>query len=465
MKQKNTILVIDDEPATLKVMKANLSREGYEVLTALDGADALTILQNERIDVVIADYMMPNLDGLSLLKKMRDAGLEIPTIVITAHGSIEHAVKAMQLGALTYLTKPINYDELLLVLNRGLEQSKLKREIERLRDEVTSRYSFSNIIGKSHKMQEIYELIRDLSNTDATILVYGETGTGKELIAKAIHYHSVRKDKPFIRVNCAALPENLLESELFGHERGAFTGAFKTRIGRFEEAHGGTIFLDEVGDIPLATQAKLLRVLQEKTFERLGSNQSIQVDVRVISATNKNLKQAISRGEFREDLFYRLNVVLIQVPPLRERMEDLPLLAMHFMKLYSSKFQKEMESIEPEAIQLLFNYNWPGNIRELENIIERAVIIEKKNVITAGTIQRCLPKPEETSFNYYVYDGIPYQAAKKDILERFERDYISRLLRKHRGKIIDAAREAKMDYKNFCEKMKRHGISKWDYKE
>ena len=465
MKQKNTILVIDDEPATLKVMKANLSREGYEVLTALDGADALAILQHERVDVVIADYMMPNLDGLSLLKKMRDSGMDIPTIVITAHGSIEHAVKAMQLGALTYLTKPINYDELLLVLNRGLEQSKLKQEIERLRDEVSSRYSFSNIIGKSHKMQEIYELIRDLSNTDATILVYGETGTGKELIAKAIHYHSVRKDRPFIRVNCAALPENLLESELFGHERGAFTGAFKTRIGRFEEAHGGTIFLDEVGDIPLATQAKLLRVLQEKTFERLGSNQSIQVDVRVISATNKNLKQAITRGEFREDLFYRLNVVLIQVPPLRERMEDLPLLAMHFMKLYSEKFQKPMQSIEPEAIQLLFNYNWPGNIRELENIIERAVIIEKKEVITANTIQRCLPQSEETSFSYYIYDGIPYQAAKKDILERFERDYISRLLRKHRGKIIDAAREARMDYKDFCEKMKRHGISKWDYKD
>ena len=466
MKPKNTILVIDDEPATLKVMQANLSREGFAVITALDGAAALELLEKERIDVIIADYMMPNLDGLTLLERLREQGIDIPTIIITAHGSIEHAVKAMQLGALTYLTKPINYDELLLVLNRCLEQTALKQEIHRLRQEVELRYSFSNIIGKSHKMQEIFELIEDLANTDATILIYGETGTGKELIAKAIHYNSSRRDGPFVRVNCAALPENLLESELFGHERGAFTGAIKTRIGRFEEADSGTIFLDEVGDIPMATQAKLLRVLQEKTFERLGSNQSIQVDVRVISATNKDLQEAISRGEFREDLFYRLNVVVIHVPPLRDRMDDLPLLAVHFTRLYAEKFKKDIECITPEAIQTLFNYRWPGNIRELENVIERAVIIEKSEQIQEATIQKCLlPKKNEKEFRYYVYDGVPFKKAKTDLLNRFEKDYLTRLLEKHGGRIVDAAREAQMDYKNFCEKMRRHGLSKWDFKD
>ncbi|RMD95252.1 MAG: sigma-54-dependent Fis family transcriptional regulator [Calditrichaeota bacterium] len=465
MKRKPTILVIDDEPATLKVMQANLSREGFEVFTALDGLAALSILQQKEVDAIIADYMMPKLDGLSLLQKMRQNGMDIPTIIITAHGSIEHAVKAMQLGAENYLTKPINYDELLVVLNKCLEQSHLRQELKRLRREVSSRYSFSNIIGRSHAMQEIYEMIEDLADTDATVLITGETGTGKELIAKAIHYNSSRRDKPFIGVSCAALPESLLESELFGHEKGAFTGANKTRIGRFEQADGGTLFLDEVGDIPLPTQAKLLRVLQERVFERLGTNQSISVDVRVISATNKDLQRAILDNTFREDLYYRLNVVVIKVPPLRERLEDLPLLAVHFTKLYAKKFDRPIETIEPEAIQVLFNYKWPGNIRQLENVIERAVIIEKSDKIQEKTIVKCLPSREDASFQYFIYEGIPFQKAKRDLLDRFEKDYFTRLLLKHKGKIVDAAKEAKMDYKNFCEKMKRYGLSKWDFKE
>ncbi|MDZ7362522.1 MAG: sigma-54 dependent transcriptional regulator [candidate division KSB1 bacterium] len=464
MKPKPTILVIDDEPATLKVMEANLRREGYAVCLAADGQAGLAQLTSQPIDIVIADYMMPNLDGIALLEKIRATGLDVPVIIITAYGSIEHAVKAMQLGAANYLSKPINYDELMVVLQKTLEQSHLKKEVERLRREVSTRYSFSNIVGKSAAMQTIYDLIGDLANTDATVLIQGETGTGKELIAKAIHYNSGRKEKPFVGVSCAALPETLLESELFGHEKGAFTGALKTRIGRFEQAEAGTIFLDEIGDIPLTTQAKLLRVLQERAFERIGGNETVRVDVRLISATNKDLRKAIQQNTFREDLFYRLNVVLITVPPLRDRVEDLPLLAFHFLQMYASRFSKTLDNIEPAAIQLLAQQRWPGNVRELENVIERGVILEKSETLTRETIARCLQPGEQGSFHFFIYENMPFRTAKQDLLDRFEREYVSRLLDKHKGNITNAAREAELDYKNFFEKMKRHGLSKWDFK-
>jgi DNA-binding NtrC family response regulator len=465
MKPKPTILVIDDEPATLKVMEANLRREGYAVCLAADGQAGLAQLTSQPIDVVIADYMMPNLDGIALLEKIRALGLDTPLIIITAYGSIEHAVKAMQLGAVNYLAKPINYDELMVVLQKTLEQSHLKKEVERLRREVSARYSFSNIVGKSAAMQSIYDLIGDLVNTDATVLIQGETGTGKELIAKAIHYNSSRRDLPFVGVSCAAIPDTLLESELFGHEKGAFTGALKTRIGRFEQADGGTIFLDEIGDIPLTTQAKLLRVLQEREFERVGGNDTVHVNVRLISATNKDLRKAIQQNIFREDLFYRLNVVLITVPPLRGRLEDLPLLAFHFLQMYAGRFNKAVNDIEPAAIQLLVQQRWPGNVRELENVIERAVILEKSEALTKETIARCLQPGEQSSFHFFIYENLPFRNAKQDLLDRFEREYISRLLEKHHGSIVNAAREAELDYKNFFEKMKRHGLSKWDFKE
>ncbi len=468
MKPKPTILVIDDEPATLKVMEANLRREGYAVYLASDGQVGLAQLSSQPIDVVIADYMMPNLDGIALLEKIRALGLDVPVLVITAYGSIEHAVKAMQLGAVNYLTKPINYDELLVVLHKTLEHCQLKKEVERLRREVASRYSFSNIVGKSEVMQRIYDLISDLASADASVLIQGETGTGKELIAKAVHYNSSRKDKPFVGVSCAALPETLLESELFGHEKGAFTGALKTRIGRFEQADGGTIFLDEIGDIPLTTQAKLLRVLQERAFERVGGNDTVHVNVRVISATNKDLRKAIQQNTFREDLFYRLNVVLITVPPLRERLEDLPLLAFHFLQMYAGRFNKAVNDIEPAAIQLLTQQRWPGNVRELENVIERSVILEKSTTLTKETVARCLQPSDPSaagSLHFFIYENMPFRDAKQNLLDRFEREYVSCLLKKHRGSIINAAREAGLDYKNFFEKMKRHGLSKWDFKE
>jgi DNA-binding NtrC family response regulator len=464
-KQKHTILVIDDEPATLKVMEANLRREGYHVCLAADGQSGLAQLSEQRIDVVIADYMMPHLDGITLLERMRAMGVDVPVIIITAYGSIEQAVKAMQLGAANYLTKPINYDELTVVLQKAVEQSSLKQEVKRLRHEVTTRYSFDNIIGKNEKMQAIFDLIADVAETDATVLIRGETGTGKELIAKAIHFNSPRRQGAFVGVSCAALSETLLESELFGHEKGAFTGAIKTRIGRFQQADGGTMFFDEIGDIPVSIQSKLLRVLQEREFERVGGDRTIKVDVRLIFATNKALEKAVASGEFREDLFYRLNVIPIEVPPLRERSDDIPLLAFHFLQRYAGRFRKNVRDISEDAIHQLLSHRWPGNVRELENVIERAVILEKTDTISEATVNRCLRPSEQNGYHFFVNDSAPYRKMKADLLERFEREYITRLLKKHKGNIREAARTAELDYKNFYEKMKKHGLSKWDFKE
>ncbi|RMG66730.1 MAG: sigma-54-dependent Fis family transcriptional regulator [Calditrichaeota bacterium] len=462
---KSTILVIDDEPAILKVMAANLQREGYRVELAQSAEEGLRTLQEKQIDTIIVDYLMPGMTGLDFLAELNRRQLDIPVVVITAHGSIEHAVLAMQRGAVNYLTKPVNYDELISVVHKAVERQQLRNEVLRLRREVSSRYGFDQIVGQNHQMRRIFDLITEVADTDATVLIRGETGTGKELIARALHFNSPRKHRAFVRVNCAALSETLLESELFGHEKGAFTGAIRTRIGRFEQAEGGTMFFDEVGDIPPSIQAKLLRVLQEKEFERVGGNKTIQVDVRIIAATNKNLEEEVARGRFREDLFYRLNVIPIHLPPLRERLDDLPLLVSHFLKLYAEKFKKPVRDISPEALSRLMVHDWPGNVRELENVIERAVIIEKQEVITLPTIQRCLQPKSEASFRYFINEEVPLKTLKEEFLRQFEREYIIRLLRKCQGNIAEAARRAGMHYKNFYQKMQRYGISKWEFKE
>jgi len=465
MKRRTTILVVDDETPILKVMEANLKREGYEIHTAEDGLLALEKLKCESYDTVILDYMMPNLNGLELMEKMTSLGIEVPVVVVTAHGTIEQAVQAMQMGAVNYLTKPVNYYELVLVVKNAVQQQNLRIEVKRLRREVSSRYGFENIVGKNEKMQTIFALIADLAETDATVMIRGDTGTGKELIAKALHFNSSRKNGEFVRVSCVALTETLLESELFGHEKGAFTGAFKTRIGRFEQADGGTLFFDEIGDIPPSTQSKLLRFLQEKEFERVGGNRTIKTDLRIISATNRDLEKAVANGEFREDLFYRLNVLPIEVPPLRERLDDIPLLAFHFLKLYSERFKRSVKDISQDAIQMLVCQDWPGNIRELENIIERAVILEKSEKISIETLSSCIKRSEDSSYRYFVNENIPYIKLKAELVDKFEREYITRLLRKNNGCIKAAANGAGIHYKNFCDKMKRHEISKWDYKE
>lgn len=465
MKHENTILVIDDEPAILQVMEANLRREGYNVQVADNAILGLEQIKSNELDTVIVDYLMPGLTGLELLQKLKELQLDVPVIVVTAHGSIEHAVQAMKMGAANYLTKPINFDELLSIVKNTVEQQHLKREVRRLRKEVATRYGFEQIIGQNEKMEAIFNLISEVADTDATVLIRGETGTGKELIAKALHFNSPRKSQSFVQVNSAALTETLLESELFGHEKGAFTGAHRKRIGRFEQADGGTLFFDEIGDIPLTTQAKLLRVLQEKEFERVGGNNTIRVDVRIISATNKNLEEAVAEGKFREDLFYRLNVIPIEIPPLRERADDIPLLVYHFLKTYTQRFRKPIQEVSQEAIQILMNYHWPGNVRELENVIERAVILEKKEVIGVRTISMCLQRKSDSGYQYFINENLPLKIVKEQLINKFEREYISRLLKRHHGNIAEAARNAGMHYKNFCEKMKKYDLSKWDFKE
>ena len=465
MKQQFTVLVVDDEDAILRVMKANLSREGFLVKTASDGNQALQILQSDAVDTVILDYLMPGMNGLELMHRMREQGLEIPIIIVTAYGTIEQAVQAMKMGAFNYLTKPINYDELISIVNKAVEQRALTMEVQRLRQEITSQYGFDQIVGQNEKMRQIFQLIQDVAETDATVLIRGETGTGKELIARALHFNSARKNQPFVRVNCPAITETLLESELFGHEKGAFTGAIKKRIGRFEQADGGTIFLDEVGDLPLGLQSKLLRVLQEKEFERVGGNQTIKVDVRIISATNKDLEAEVRAGNFRQDLFYRLNVVPIYIPPLRERLDDIPLLATHFLEKYRDQFNKPITEITSEGMALLMDYNWPGNVRQLENVIERAIILEKDTVLHRETLARCLEKQMENVYAFPINARKPLRVLKEQLVENFEREYIVTLLKEFKGNISAAARAADIHYKNFYEKMKKYGIKRSDYQE
>jgi len=371
----NTILVVDDEPNYLIVLAELLKEEGFEVITAERGEDGLKIAEDTDLDLVITDMRMPGMDGLELLQAVKSHNKDLPVIMITAFGEVEKAVVAMKAGAYNYLVKPFNNDELLLNIRKAIEHYSLLRENLRLRDEARVRYGFASIVGKNARMQEIYQLIEKVAPTQASVLITGESGTGKELVARAIHINSPREKSPFISVNCAALPETLLESELFGHERGAFTGATSMRKGRFELADSGTLFLDEIGDIPLPLQAKLLRVLQERSFERVGGTRPINVDVRIITATNRELKDEVDAGRFREDLYYRLNVLQIHLPPLRERADDIPMLTEHFIKKFAAMLNKPNLRISGEALRYLVGLPWEGNVRELENTIERAAIL------------------------------------------------------------------------------------------
>ncbi len=466
---KGAILIVDDEPDILLVMTANLKKEGYEVDTAEDGLEALERVGARDYDVIVVDHQMPRLTGMDFLDRLRNGAVQgarkdIPVIVVTAFGTIEMAVQAMKDGAYGYLTKPIRYEDLSLQVKNAVERRRLSAQIENLRHEVEEKYQFGNILGRNPRMQEIFQMIRTVSETDATVLVQGESGTGKELIARAIHYNSLRKDRPFVVVSCSALPETLLESEIFGHEKGAFTGAIRQRIGRFEVADGGTVFLDEIGEMSMPVQLKLLRVLQERTVERVGGNETIKVDVRVIAATNKDLQTAMRERLFREDLFYRLNVVPIKLPPLRERLDDVPFLAVHFLQKYCAKNQKQIKSVAPKAMTALTRYSYPGNVRELENIIERAVIMEKTDRIQQvelglnGSGERAMAAPR-------IPGDIPrFKKMKSDFVEQFERDYLSRLLRMYQGNMSKSAQHAGINIKNFHEKMARYGIKKEDFK-
>jgi DNA-binding NtrC family response regulator len=467
---KGSVLIVDDEPDIQLVMSANLRKEGYEVDTADDGLEALKKLESRDYDAIVLDHQMPRLTGMQFLERLHDRAAgraidaEVPVIVITAYGTIEMAVQAMKDGAYSYLTKPIQYEDLSLQVKNAVERHRLSRELRTLRLEVEERYQFGSIIGRNPRMQDIFQVIRTVADTDATVLIHGESGTGKELIARAIHYNSRRKDKPFVVVSCSALPETLLESELFGHEKGSFTGAIRQRIGRFEMAEGGTVFLDEIGEMTMPVQLKLLRVLQEREIERVGGNQTHKVDVRVIAATHRDLQQAMRERHFRQDLFYRLNVVPIKLPPLRDRLDDISLLASHFIRKYSDKNQKQVRSITREAMEALCSYDYPGNVRELENIIERAVIMEKGESIQrtelglTATLRKASLVPLSGELELF-------RKMKAEAVEQFERDYLSRLLRLYKGNMSRSARHAGINIKNLHEKMARYGLKKEEFKQ
>jgi len=380
------ILIVDDEKIQREMLGGYLGKKGYDVKLASSGAEALDIINKSTVDVMITDQKMPEMSGIELAGKVRKEHPNISIMILTAYGSIEDAVQAMKNGVEDYLTKPLNMEELDVILTKILDKRQLVRENEWLKEQIQTNLHVSGIIYVSEAMEEVMSKVARAAESHATVLVTGESGTGKELVARAIHEASDRKDKPFTAVSCSAIPENLIESELFGHEKGSFTGADRRRIGRFEQADGGTLFLDEIGDVPLYVQVKLLRVLQERTFARVGGNETISVDVRIIAATNRNLEEEVKNGTFRDDFFYRLNVVGLEIPPLRERKSDIPVLVDHFIRHYASEHDKQIHSITPESLDLLIKYPFPGNVRELGNIIEQAVVLSRGDIITVQSL-------------------------------------------------------------------------------
>src|SRR5271166_1835055 len=382
--ERKQVLIVDDEPNLRKILSAQLSRDGYDVMTANDGEEGLAALKDHHIDLVITDLKMPKVDGMTLLKKALEEDPELPVVMITAHGTVDTAVEALKSGAFDYLTKPFDKDEVRQIVAKALKTKELSGA-EASATTTASGARFG-IIGGSPGITDLYNILERVADTPTTILITGESGTGKELVARALHDHSSRKDKPFIKVNCAAIPKELIESELFGYERGAFTGAVSSKPGRFELANGGTLFLDEIGEIPIEMQVKLLRALQESEFERVGGIKTIRVDVRLVAATNRELRKLIASGSFREDLFYRLNVVPIHLPALRERTSDIALLVEHFLVKFNERLKKKVESVHREALDLLVAYPWPGNIRELENVIERAVLFCDTHELSASDL-------------------------------------------------------------------------------
>ena len=425
-----SILVVDDEPNYQIVLSELLKEEGYEIFTADSGESGLAIVRNTDLDLVLTDMKMPAMDGIEFLKKIKEHNQDLPVILITAYAEVEKAVEAMHLGAFTFLAKPFSNQQLLASVKKALEHYALVREIKRLRDEASPRSGFAGMIGKSASMQMVYQLIEKVAPTASSVLITGESGTGKELVARAIHALSLRKDAPFISVNCAALSENLLESELFGHEKGAFTDAISMRKGRFELADSGTLFLDEIGETAPRLQAKLLRVLQEKTFERVGGTQSLKSDIRILAATNKDLKDEIEQGNFREDLYYRLNVIHIHLAPLRERTDDIPPLAIHFTEKSGAMLGKQID-ISLDALRLLVSLPWEGNVRELENTIERAAILCEGNTITAEDVQpesSSLQSSHQWSEGFELNQFIPTNLTLPEVLNGIEERLVKEAL-------------------------------------
>ncbi|NTV13776.1 MAG: sigma-54-dependent Fis family transcriptional regulator [Desulfobulbaceae bacterium] len=457
-----TILVVDDEPNYRLILSELLKDEGYEVFTAGSGAEAMKVLRETDLDLIITDMLMPGMTGLELLTEAKIFDQNLPIIMITAFGEVEKAVAAMQAGAFNYLTKPFNNDELLVSIKKAIDHYSLVRENVRLKSEVTTRYNFANMIAKDEKMQQVFSLIEKVAPTTASVLITGESGTGKELVARAIHFNSPRREAPLISLNCAGLPEHLLESELFGHEKGAFTGAVSLRKGRFELADSGTIFLDEIGEMPMNLQAKLLRVLQEKSFERLGGTRTLQIDVRIVAATNRDLKEAVGQGEFREDLYYRLNVLHLHLPPLRDRAIDIPLLVNHFLEKFSKRLTRPDLKISIPALRHLTRLPWEGNIRELENCIERAAILCDNDLIDLTDLQLDseLPAPLLTAELQSSVAHLPPGLRLAEYLDAIEKSIIEQALEAAHNIQAHAAEGLGITKSLLQYKMKKYNINR-----
>lgn len=459
--KKGEILVVDDEKSILEFLEIMLTREGYKVTTVEDAKTALQKLKSQYFDLVVTDISMPGMNGIELVGQIKQHHNETSVIIITAHGSTGSAVEAMKLGASDYLTKPFQIDEMKIAIEGALKSMALEKENRQLRSELGKTFSFDNIIGNAPAMLPVFDMVKRVSQTKTNIMILGESGTGKELVAHAIHRNSAESSAPFVVINCAAVPESLFESELFGHRRGAFTGAVQDKIGIFQEADGGTLFLDEVGDIPLSVQVKLLRAIQQRSFRPVGGSEDVTVDVRIICATNKNLEIMVEKGQFREDLFYRLNVIQIRLPALRERREDIPFLAEHFLRKFTLVMGKPVKSISKEALRMLTSYNYPGNVRELENLIERAVALESQSAILPESLPQKLllnsvPTAQTTSSQSPILENGPFDLEKG--VENFERQHIIKALEQTKGMKKKAAALLGISFRSLRYRIEKYGI-------
>jgi DNA-binding NtrC family response regulator len=453
------VLVVDDDSAVRDVLQEALTQEEYSVSTAEDGAAAIQAVKDSVVHIVITDFQLPDIDGLEIIDRLAKLDAKIIPIMMTGFGTIETAVRAMKSGAFDFITKPFDLEAVAVVVRKAAEFLRLRQENHLLRKAVRDQYRLEQLVGASEPIQQVMEFVRKVADSDSTVMIQGESGTGKELVARMLHFNSLRKDRPLVPVNCGAIPENLLESELFGHEKGAFTGATHARMGRFELANGGTIFLDEIGEMSLPLQVKLLRVLQEREFERVGGNRTIHVDVRIVAATNQDLETLVEEKRFRKDLFYRLNVIPIVIPPLRERRSDIPLLIDHFLTRFNQTKHTEISSLAPDALHLLTEYDWPGNIRELENMIERLVVLKKRGVLSIGDLpDKICRKSSGTElkeqFIRFSEDGINLSRE----VEQYEKHLIMEALRKANGVTSRAAQLLQLNRTTLVEKLKRKGV-------
>ncbi|MGA0162993.1 MAG: sigma-54-dependent transcriptional regulator [Bdellovibrionota bacterium] len=454
---RKKVLIVDDESGMRHMLSVLLEREGYDIETAENGQEGLNKIKSEDYDLVLCDIRMPEMDGLSFLERAKSVSRNVPVIMMSAFGNVDTAIEAMKKGAYDYVSKPFKADEILLRLQRLTKQESLVHENENLKRVLHQQTSFNNIVARSPKMLDIFDTIRKISEYKTTVLITGESGSGKELIAQAIHFNSPRANKPFVAINCSAIPETLLESELFGYMKGSFTGANKDKKGLFEEASGGTLFLDEVGDLPVPLQVKLLRAIQEEEIRRVGSSTTIKVDVRLITATLKNLGEEIKKGTFREDLYYRLNVLPIHLPPLRERKEDIPLLAEHFIKRFNTEMGKNVETISPECLQALGDYSWPGNVRELENMVERALVLENSKILNFESLPDVIRNQEVNP----AIKAAANELSIKKMMAIMEQELIKTALEKTNGNRTWAAKLLEISHRALLYKIKRYGLERY----